>query len=330
MSRTFIESFFPSLLQLHTEQTRYIYDIILPNDVAQQCSEIMVLVAVNGHGDTFALRNPALLLFSVAGTMFGLYVGLFDTVLGILTIPLRKKLHPSLKAEWQCEQYRWWSASFLFFGLMNAAAVPLHSLLPVVDLKGQQKREPIPQQYPILWIMDTYFTGLFSLTLLVAIRGRHSHKRRNSASHGGETWRFILWILLIGWVAIARFVLYGTSIELELWYVVPILTTALYFSGNLLLGTRSFIYFSQPPACSSIYIAVFCILVGGLLLDAPLCRWSVQYRSQHSLDRYLQLLWWWDFGRLPAIAFGACDLAFFGIYLHVRKAISTNNKLHRS
>jgi hypothetical protein len=207
---------------------------------------------------------------------------------------------------------------------MNLAAVPLHSLVPVVI--SNQRLVSLPQHYPLLWAMDTYCTGVFSLALIMAFhRDNHTQYNLNqSISVVSDKWRLFV-ILLTGVVAIARLLLYGSSIELELWYLIPLAMSILY-----VISARKLPLFLLHRLSAPLYVLASLCLIGGVVLDAPLCRWSVHYQLRRSGN--VQLPWFWDLCRLPAIAFGVCDIVFLGLYQHLqnRMRMATNGKSHKA
>ena len=319
MSRAFIESFFPSLIaQIRSSnQIRPIYEFLLPQDVMQSCPEVVLRVRMDpgiasiwNDALPLEIRNPVLLMTSVIGASFGLYVGLFHNRCGFMAL-----LFPR-KAECLIAESFWWSISFLFFGGMNLAAIPLHSF--VLVYKNQQ-RLLLPQQYPFLWIMDNYCTGVFSLALTLWLYDCRSNQ---VSSNGRRNWTCLLILLLIGCVPITRFLLSGSTLELELWYLIPVGLCASYFAFDLFfaLPRMNASFPRYPVVHSMIYVAMLLLLVGGLFLDAPLCRWSTRHLSLAEQNAP-SIPWFWDAVRLPTIAFVACDAAFFGLYLQQRESL---------
>lgn len=330
MSRAFVESFFPSLsyhLQSPNSRVRLIYEFLLPADAMQFCPEVIArLYTFHGNSQELVIRNPVLLIGSVFGAILGIYIGLFDTYLGFMPLSYPKKSEYPIR---NLAPIFWWSVSFLFFGLMNVAAIPLHSFFPLLDSEVTPGKTPLPQQCPFLWIMDSYCTGVFSLALTIA--GCHSHMNQFRSTDVELNRGFLLTLLLlVGCIPIARFLLYGSTIELELWYSLPVAFCATYYAFDLFLAphlqTGSSPVLTRSPL-NSIYIAVLLILIAGVFLDAPLCRWSSPNRDNAALP------WFWDAGRLPTIAFLACDLAFVGLFLERRRSLATSvqkrEKIHQ-
>jgi hypothetical protein len=323
MSRAFVESFFPALtsqLSSPTNRIRPIYEFLLPVDVMQLCPEVTVRM------DFLVLRNPVLLLGALFGAVFGLYVSLFHEAFGFIPLSVTNKS----VGRPQSVSLFWMSVSFLFFGLMNVAAIPLHSFLPVFNPEGFHfKRTPLPQQYPFLWIMDAYCTGVFSSALTMFAYGNRPHQ---SPAFDVDRHRGLLLplLLLLGCLPIAKFLVHGSTVELELWYLLPVAFCATYYSFDLFQVPR-LRPVSSPTlrrrSLVSVCIAVFLLLLVGLFLDAPLCRWSTQQQNIPSIP------WFGDAGRLPAVAFVACDLAFIGLFLEWRQDIIAsrpiNKKIHR-
>jgi hypothetical protein len=287
--------------------------MLLPRDVMEICSEVTInnpSVGILSTTYTISIRNPALCIFAIIGTLLGLYVALIDNTFGVLQCK-----SPSIHKNNNHNIY--WSISFLFFGLMNIAAIPLHCILPV-----NHQLNSLPQQYPYLWIMDTFCTGVFSSSLLVAALSTKKTTTITTTTYI-DYWYFIL-ILCIGCIATFRFLLYDSSIELELWYTIPLLCAALLFTKqfihpnqNLSLFTNASSRQQQSTLLVYFYIIALTWLIVGLVIDPMACRYSMQHQHQQ-LHITLSVSWWWDVTRLPAIAFGACDLAFIGLYHHLQ------------
>jgi uncharacterized BrkB/YihY/UPF0761 family membrane protein len=278
------------------------------------------------------IRNPALCLFAILGAMFGLFVSLLDNQLRLWLLWRRPQQRNQTH-----HQRLYWSMAYLFFGLMNVAAIPLHCILPMKheafdDDIQQDHRIPLPHQYPTWWMMDTGCTGIFSTLLIVAL---YTSRSSSSYGNGGDddgirssnTWnqyQYVLCILLFACTAAYRFLIHDSSIELELWYSLPVLSAALSFAHELMHHHQHHSLLKKSRALSYYYVIAIALLFGGILIDASSCRWIEQTLNHHPRSKNIRLSWWWDLTRLPAIAFGACDLVFLGLYHHLHTCFSSS------
>ena len=244
MSKKFIERFFPSITGIAKTIIPRTYSAFLPDDVAVLCPEPTIVLSSptiinNGKAASILIiRNPVLLVAAILGVVIGVFGG----------IRFAKKKEQII-----------WSQSFLNFAMMNVTAILLHCLLPPLE-------SIYADQYPILWFLDCYFTGVSS-TLIVggALGSLHILK-----------WTSRTWILIANGLGIASgFFLQLTRIDssirtlpLELWYLIPT-----QFAGCLL---PSLLYFGKRTNRGLIIILLLyvgcslCLI--GALFDAKLCR----------------------------------------------------------
>ena len=346
MSRIFIESFFPATIsKLHTTFDSFLHNkhidinsyniisILFPNNDMtngiESCrSEISVAISIqhslddNYYDDLHAvptiitIRNPVLCFFAIFGAIFGLHISLLDDNLGLLLLsrnPRRNQTH-----------ILYWSLAFLFFGFMNIAAIPLHCVVPMKNdtLDGiMYHRIPLPQQYPFFWMMDTCCTGIFS-TLLIAALHTSRTVTNDEVSTIWQRYSYIIFIFLCGCTATCRFLIYDSSIELELWYILPVLLAALLFAYELISSKSHHLLLNQSRMLLYYYLIALVLLFCGIIVDPSSCRWNIQMHNHQQQNNKILLPWWWDFTRLPAIAFGACDLVFVGLYYHLKLCFS--------
>jgi hypothetical protein len=262
------------------------------------------------------IRNPVLCLSAIFGALFGLYVGFLDDYFGLMKLfhrdPRRNQMWP----------LPFWSMAFLFFGFMNIAAIPLHCFLPMKHDTSDGiifHRVPLPQQYPLLWMMDTFCTGVFSASLIAALY------TSGTMTNG---YQYMILIFLCGCTATCRFLIFDSSIELELWYILPVSLAAFLFARELMKSQSHHALLNQNRTLLYYYIVALVWLFSGIFVDPISCRWMTHiYNTQHQ-SNLIKLSWWWDITRLPAIAFGACDLVFIGLYHHLRlsRTLTTNSK----
>ena len=345
MSRVFIESFFPTIItklrsicdslldfKYINKNSYNILSILLHNDDMTDgmdfCrSEITVTMSLHHSLDDnyfdelhtptkISIRNPALCLFAIFGAIFGIYTSLLDDNLGLHLLLRRpqRNLTPVL----------YWSMAFLFFGFMNMAAIPLHCLLPMKSNTLDDitfHRIPLAKQYPYLWMMDTFCTGVFSTSLIAALYTSRTIIN-NYVTITSTVWnrcdQYLIFMFVCGCTATSRYLIYDSSIELELWYILPVLLAAASFAFELFRRMSHHLLLSQNRILFYYYLVALFWLFTGIFLDPLSCRWIVQMHNHKHQSNQIDLSWWWDFTRLPAIAFGACDLVFIGLYHHLR------------
>lgn len=335
-----MESFFPATTGMLKVHAAHVYESVFPSDVVEQCPEVVTIIA-NIDLMTIRIRNPMLLLWAVVGAVFGLHR---SVVLWNVSVANQQQKQDTMKL---------WAVAFWFFGLMNVVAIPLHSLLPVVVAADNVHPLLLPQQYPMLWILDCYFTGAFATAILCACRHERSIsvdddvRRIQNSSNGGannmivRTW--LAWNLMGGVGAIVAFCFFGdnnnnissftitttgtATLPLELWYTAPLVTAVVVF---LPLLVRDVVFVAASTANDddanakqqrhwrpvALCVGAVALSVTGLLLDAPLCRWrhDTTTPDDNSNNNNNSVWPFLDSGRAPAVAFAACDLAFYGVY----------------
>jgi hypothetical protein len=321
MSRIFVESFFPvatSLLKSRSSTVvANLYSTLFPDDVVERCPEVVVVIGRFG-----TIRNPILLVWAVVGSYIGLVRGVV-----LLLAPLWKQQ----EQQQQPNTNILWSLAFLCFGWMNVVAIPLHCLVPVpVDVSPVS----LPQQYPLLWLLDAYFTGAFSMAIVAACRREYyveqqqrvSICRTPSTNSSEFVWirEWLVWNVVGGGGSIVSFIFWQQTLPLELWYALPVLlSTAVLFPLLIqeVVGDKK--HSSWKPVF--VFVTAVVMFVGGLSLDAPLCRWTT---DRHAAAAGMLLLDSWMVG---TVAFCACDLVFYGLSLRLRSGVevveySTNKK----
>ena len=162
---------------------RYIFnDLLFPDHIAEQCPEADIVIIDlyklmgtdddDGDGDVVSnvrirIRQPCLAVCAA----FGVWVGYRAVVDLSSTFPH----HTSMR---QRREIILWMVAFGAFGLMNVSALPLHCFLdgpterstPSASLlpPSTERMKTYPDQTPLLWMIDTYMTGLSSVCLYLA------------------------------------------------------------------------------------------------------------------------------------------------------------------
>jgi hypothetical protein len=243
MSKKLIECFLPSITGIVKTIIPRTYSAVLPDDIAVLCPEPTIVLSSptiinNGKATSILIiRNPVLLVAAILGVVIGVFGG----------IRFAKK------------KGQIWSQSFFNFAMMNVTAILLHCLLPPLE-------SIYADQYPILWFLDCYFTGVSSTLIAGGALGfLHILK-----------WTSRTWILTANGLGIASgFFFQLTRIDssirtlsLELWYLIPTV-----FAGCLLLPS---LYFGKRTDRGLIiillYVGCSLCLIGALFVDAKLCR----------------------------------------------------------
>eukprot|EP00980_Cylindrotheca_fusiformis_P001876 scaffold429_cov114-Cylindrotheca_fusiformis.AAC.3 len=242
MSKQMITTFFPAVNEaLNSNRiplgSFFLNDLLFPDATAEACPEITLSVSTQHHDSI--IRQPVLCLCAVGGAMVGL-VGAYK--LALLKSPSLTKL---------------WVVSFFSFGVMNLSAIWLHCLLPAPS--QYDKDSPLisyPEAYPMLWMIDTYTTGVAATALLVASLSTNEQRRQSPQSNNDKAqWNnlfgvlqgigvaclasflvsLLVWMLEgVGSTFLASFLLHtgrGKKVDmnlnirhtypLELWYLVP-------------------------------------------------------------------------------------------------------------
>jgi hypothetical protein len=360
MSRAFVESFFPAAVarvrQLHATgvvaspsaalpvRQRLLLllvlldvEILFPPDVAQLCPEVYAVLSnstMTDHengGARILLRNPVLCLYAVVGAAIGLGGGGW---LLLRFLSLMSSCRGSTSSSSSKVVLLLWSIALLSFGLMNVVAVPLHCLAFFRDIDDDASNSSTtddiyPVTHPWLWIMDNFFTGVSSTTIVLAWIGEVLGRTTSAGSATTTTTTMdvlLAVVLLVLWMDITAFVGGGavvafhtsttkdaaaiitTTLPLELWYLLP---TSVAAAVTLpLLWCEAF---RMPPmqqeqraqigwSCMLFCTVAAVLIGGGIRLDATFCRSAGTY-APIFLDVFMA----------PTVVFGACDLAFWGL-----------------
>ena len=174
---------FSSIVNNCHDVGRYILnDLLFPDHVAKQCpeSDIVIIDLYKCTGDDddddvcdvvsnvrIRIRQPCLAICAA----FGVWVGYRAVVDLSSSIPHQTSTRPR-------REMILWMVAFGAFGLMNVSALPLHCLLdgptersaPSASLSptSTESLKTYPDETPLLWMIDTYMTGLSSVCLYLA------------------------------------------------------------------------------------------------------------------------------------------------------------------
>lgn len=292
MSRRMADTFFPAAIEGLRQNPigRYIYDeCILPASIDIKCPAFELDETFLGM-EVFRIRRQPCLLVAA---LIGMYIGL------------------SRAAYWHRNQHlssssNVWALAFGAFGLMNLSATFAHSL-------SAAPATNYPTDHTVMWMMDTYMTGVSGSSLLVA-------SLMDLAYFQPPLWRRLLvWfpnhsvlqldalrigLTLTSLACIAYFLadpfpsLIQASLPLELWYLIPCLVSSI----------PVFLLVAETPLATartwtvgraSFLASALVIFVLGLLLDQVWCHLAV---NQSPLVR--------DFWNANTLLFLGCDFAF--------------------
>lgn len=279
MSKDFVVSFFPVITAQGRIWAPRLVELVFPDDVSLRCPEIVMQI----YG--FPIRNPVLGVGAVVGMLIG----------GGGAWRLQSACaHPSNRMQWQPFQL-----SFLFFGMMNAVALPLHCILPHAT--------DMPLQYPLWWALDCLFTGLSATALSGGCFNFYRYFSLE-ATLGHRLAYFTTWGLLgtvtLSTFAVYRFVWRLDSYALELFYLIPIAIAGCSVCPLLIWSLTRPLHNKDASRRLAIAIASGCctwgvlLVVLGLALDAAICRYVGQY---------------YDTLMVATTTFWGCDFAFLGI-----------------
>jgi hypothetical protein len=296
------------------------------------------------------IRNPALCIWAIWGALYGCRCSLS------LCRQWRRHRNGSVVATSETYAPRrqqsllLWSWAFAGYGIMNAVAIPLHCFLPVQDGDGTIV---LPLQYPVLWTLDTFWTGAFSTALVFAVGQEYLESFFSNKAAGQwrlfvHTWA-MLWACLLVTVGLGGYCVWSvwsqtfltsstmkdkehsetvltttTTLPLELWYLLPLLVAivvvAMSFKSAPLRGPS----YHDGPAISPAWMGAVALVVAilGLLADATACRVAtrlVATAGAAAWQAHGSRRPWWQFLlldtlRAPAVAFGACNGAFVSLY----------------
>ncbi len=199
MSSEYVSSFFPDASALL--QRLGLWELLFPAAGQAACPAPTWTLRPR-HGNAIALRWPLLIPLELLGLDLGL--------VGCALLLQRAQRLSSTQHHALAAQARLWARSFLFFGLMNAAAVACHNLLPApggdarhVSLRGgggggdlEERRKLL--LYVVFRAVDVGCTGASCLGATAAATwalrgaGPPGTARRGGAAAGaaaeGEAW----------------------------------------------------------------------------------------------------------------------------------------------
>ena len=317
MSRLFVESFFPATRTVLLVEKRLgttaarIYEFVFPAAGASQCPEVVLFpTALNNGG---GIRNPVLGVHAA----FGLVLG---AVGGVALLERRQHLRQQSSYDdhdattTSSTTTTAWSMALICFGLMNAAALPLHCLVMMMMATAEESSftespqtttTTMPEAYPLLWWLDTYFTGASAVAIVTAARREITMLRwsneettadQSAAAVSEEDFgdypgssisvlqEWMLWNVP-GVACLMVFLLFSRTLPLELWYLLPTVLAFWMVARMLWLevtvvskrvdnpqeATRP----SHRVSNGGFGVAAV-VAIGGLLLDAPFCRIGLQ------------------------------------------------------
>lgn len=184
MSKETIEKFFPAFVKFLTIQVPngnwVFHDLLFPDATAEACPEISIhLPSMNYHADGITMRQPILFLSAIGGIVIGFYGA----------VRLRSVSYK-------------WVVSYAAFGMMNIVAIWIHCLLEAPD-------GLYPESYPLLWMVDTYMTGVAASALTIACLETYYYSRDKSSnrSTANDEWDVMFWSIQgLGLLALASFI----------------------------------------------------------------------------------------------------------------------------
>jgi len=257
------------------------FALLYPDDVAEACPVQQISVANN------TIRRPSLAIFAVTGIV----IGLTGSIRLLRVTMSRRKSHNNNSPLLHDAQF-YWMVAFLFFGFMNTSGLFLHCLLPFPE-----KTRDSTQERALLFIADTYTTGVFGISIWAACMMESLSSAyvniKTYTSMDPKEWIRNVWIIMniLGLLAIACFLtgsasatgeespsatlstlLLSRSLPLELWYLCPTIVWAglglevmllCHFSKTLLLALLSaFSVFGL-----AFFDAIICRSIGNAFLD---------------------------------------------------------------
>ncbi|CAJ1963536.1 unnamed protein product [Cylindrotheca closterium] len=207
MSKQTIEKFFPAFTKFLTTQvpngSLVFHDILFPDATAETCPEITISTPqvvpsfflsgeVNEIGHAIIIiRQPMLLLAAIGGIVVGFY--------GAIQLSSSSSSSTSISKN----NYTW-VVSYAAFGIMNISAIWIHCLL-----EAPAPGRSYPEEYPLLWMLDTYMTGVAASALTVACfkKSHDDNDVENDSISVDYGWDFMFWTLQgLGLVALVDFI----------------------------------------------------------------------------------------------------------------------------
>lgn len=308
MSRAQLETFFPTLASQLRAVLPGIYDHLLPDDVAESCTEPSLVFF-----DRFAVRRPFLAIAASAGAI----IGLRGAKLFAATKPAKGK---RLVGGWNLAP---WSLAFGAFGCMNVSALLYHCLLPVdaadMDYGGTTRGGSLRSFF---WAMDCICTGNSSIMLGIGALGiwrevtaRYfaSAPKLKELDHClvvGPQWAWALSAL----TGLAFLITGNENLEsfLEWWYMLTTVSAGVVLFLPILLdalnagGGRSTPIDRRSVVGARVAIMGGMILLVGVPLDSILCRNLVRNNLNSSV-------WAKDAAAATTLAFLGCNCSFYGL-----------------
>jgi hypothetical protein len=371
MSRRFVESFFPSTTHyLATSSSSVIVhaytSLFVPwwftdddNAVDAFCSSEVTLsmrapawldavawstatnntttaaASSSSTSSMITIRNPTLCIWAIWGALYGCRcsMALFrQWQQGSGGAPNEKRHSHHTQSSSSSTSLLLFSLAFAGYGIMNAVAIPLHCFFPVDDTVV------LPRQYPLLWTLDTYWTGAFSTAIICAVGQEYLETLFSTRAGRLDTWA-TLWACIVCKVGLGGYCIWSVwgkplnaveddndvsvtmTLPLELWYLLPLLVAIVVaasarWTTTPPLESRYNIVIS--PACLGAVALVLAVV--GLLADATACRYASRLFAGPFADLHASknIAWWQclllDSVRAPAVAFGACNVAFVSLY----------------
>lgn len=256
MSQSFFDSFFPEISELVqvSKYTRWLYHEAFPAEAAELCPESTI-------GGDLLIRNPILGVHAFCGVIVGIY--------GAFLLSNHSAL---------------WSIAFGSFAIMNIAAIPLHCL---------HSSTIHPEEAPLWWALDTYFTGASSTAICLAV-----------SSFSVRDWMLVN--VIVGWVSLFLFVQSSRfTFPLELWYALP---TGL--AGQVVLVWLTLSNTKASRQTLAWLVGVSAAMLGSVLADHWCCLWGIRM-----LDAFDS----------PTMVFFGCNLAFGILLRYLFNVVVENN-----
>jgi hypothetical protein len=339
MSQVFLVSFFPSVTNILQRRFPDAFDHFFPTSVGKMCPEFRLQITCITATKT--IRNPVL----GVGAIVGIFIGFFGAAMILhdprvddeLSTEEASKRNPSscnqrdfseVRYIKRCHKnntsLRFFAAAFLFFGLMNLFALPLHCLVSSPSNISSQSNI-LPQEYAILWVFDFLMTGWSAMALTIGCDYDTICNQSESASlyhlpplKDMKLWnKYILIGAITSFLTLLTFKSYNITIGIELMYLLPVVTAATKCCTIILKCSSNYFCKSFVKRKSKLSrghhvsstIALGCTISGlgilsliiGIAFDAAACKNLGQS--------------WGDAFMAPTVTFWGCDLVFLGLLI---------------
>ena len=120
----------------------------------------------NNRAISILVRNPILSIWAAIGLGVGLY-GAYQLLLRVL-LRRRQQKQQQHSSSSSSSSLLFFAGAFFWFAMMNATALPLHCFYETAALQQQQKQHnTAASQYPILWSLDCWATGISSFCIMI-------------------------------------------------------------------------------------------------------------------------------------------------------------------